>query len=246
MEKENFIFDLYGTLVSIRTDEEKPAFWKKMAELYTVFGAPYEWKELKEAYALFCEKETVKLQKKYGKWCEIELRNVFEDLFRQKGVKPKKDLVEYIGVTFRILSRSSFYVYDGIYELLDEIHAKGKKAYLLSNAQNVFTVPELKEAGLYDKLDGIYISSDEHMRKPEPEFLKSLIRSYKLKKEECIMIGNDRTTDIAIANACGVDSFYIHSENSYPELIHPRCEEEMATDEVLDGDIYKVKERLLG
>lgn len=25
---QNFVFDLYGTLVDIRTDEEQPSFWR--------------------------------------------------------------------------------------------------------------------------------------------------------------------------------------------------------------------------
>ena len=30
----NYIFDLYGTLVDIHTDESKPSFWKALAEHY--------------------------------------------------------------------------------------------------------------------------------------------------------------------------------------------------------------------
>lgn len=31
----NFIFDLYGTLVDIHTNEYKPSLWKKMALFYS-------------------------------------------------------------------------------------------------------------------------------------------------------------------------------------------------------------------
>ena len=31
---ETCIFDLYGTLVDIRTDEEKPGLWEKLALFY--------------------------------------------------------------------------------------------------------------------------------------------------------------------------------------------------------------------
>ncbi len=243
--KENFIFDLYGTLVSIHTDEKKRSFWTKMAEIYSGFGANYSAMELKKAYLRLCAKEEKKLQKKYGAYAEIELRKVFVALFREKGVAPKKDLVEYIGVTFRVLSRSHIYVYDGVFDLFEEIKAQGKKIYLLSNAQNVFTVPELKVTGLYDWFDGIYISSDKHMKKPDGRFLEQLLIEYGLDKEASIMIGNDRTSDIAVANACGVDSLYIHSENSYPDRIRPKSEKEKATYEVLDGDVGKVKKLLL-
>ena len=243
--KENFIFDLYGTLVSIHTDEGKRSFWTKMADLYGSFGAEYSATELKKAYLRLCASEEKKLQKKYGPYAEIELRKVFVALFREKGVAPKKDLIEYIGVTFRVLSRSHIYVYDGVFDLFEEIKRQGKKIYLLSNAQNVFTIPELKVTGLYEWFDGIYISSDKHLKKPDGRFLEQLLLKYGLDKEASVMIGNDRTSDIAVANACGVDSLYIHSENSYPDRIHPKADCEKATFEVLDGAVGKIKRLLL-
>ncbi|MCR4674023.1 MAG: HAD family hydrolase [Lachnospiraceae bacterium] len=244
MKKRNYIFDLYGTLCDIHTDESKASLWKKMAELYGSYGAVYDWRELKQSYKNLCREESFLLEKEMGKYSEIELRKVFFKLFETKGVVVDDSLVDFIAVTFRVLSRSLLYVYDGIVELLDEIHRQGGKNYLLSNAQNVFTIPELKVLYLYDKLDGIYISSDKRMKKPDPRFLEALLKEYDLKREESIIIGNDRTTDIAIANACGIESIYIHSNNSYPNLKNAASQNQEATYEVLDGDIYKVNEIL--
>ena len=44
---EAYIFDLYGTLVDIHTDEDLPYLWEKMSELYAAQGAVYEPEELK-------------------------------------------------------------------------------------------------------------------------------------------------------------------------------------------------------
>lgn len=242
MKKRNYIFDLYGTLCDIHTNESKPSLWKNMAGIYGSFGAKYDAKTLRKSYLGLCREEMEKLQKEVGENGEIELRNVFQKLFEEKGIFPEKDLVEFVGVTFRVLSRSVLYVYDGIFDLLDEIHKNGGRVFLLSNAQNVFTIPELKELGLYKHLDEIYISSDKRIKKPNPLFLEEMIQEFGLKKEECIMIGNDRTSDIAIANACKIDSLYIHSNNSYPDLKQAASLEQKATYEVLDGDLHKVME----
>ncbi|MCR5545401.1 MAG: HAD family hydrolase [Lachnospiraceae bacterium] len=245
MKKQNYIFDLYGTLCDIHTNESKANLWKKMAEIYGSYGACYDWRDLKKSYGKLCSEESALLEKKMGKFAEIELRTVFQRLFENKGIVVDESLVDYVAVTFRVLSRSVLYVYMGIWDLLDEIHDKGGKNYLLSNAQNVFTIPELKMLGLYDKLDGIYISSDKRMKKPDPRFLEGLLEEYGLKKEESIMIGNDRTTDIVIANSCGIDSLYIHSNNSYTNLKKAASKNQEATYEVLDGNIYRVKDILL-
>ena len=49
---EAYIFDLYGTLVDIRTNEEKAYLWKKMSEIYSSMGACYEPMELKKEMRL--------------------------------------------------------------------------------------------------------------------------------------------------------------------------------------------------
>ena len=53
---DNYIFDLYGTLIDIRTDEEDINAWEKMALLYRYYGAVYEAEELRETYvSAVCE-----------------------------------------------------------------------------------------------------------------------------------------------------------------------------------------------
>lgn len=39
---KNYIFDLYGTLVDVHTNEAKPYLWKKMQVWYDMHGAHYE------------------------------------------------------------------------------------------------------------------------------------------------------------------------------------------------------------
>ncbi len=47
---ENYIFDLYGTLVDIRTNENKASLWKYLAGYMTLQGAPYSAAELRKRY----------------------------------------------------------------------------------------------------------------------------------------------------------------------------------------------------
>ena len=43
---KNYIFDLYGTLIDIRTDESGDEFWDKVADIYKSYGATYTAKEM--------------------------------------------------------------------------------------------------------------------------------------------------------------------------------------------------------
>ena len=50
MRYQNCIFDLYGTLVDIHTDEMRPQLWEELAAWYRENGAAYMPDELKDAY----------------------------------------------------------------------------------------------------------------------------------------------------------------------------------------------------
>ena len=204
-------------------------------------GAAYTKKEWKEAYKLGCKKK-----KAAGKvpYYEIEIREVFEELFTTKGIKPEKGQIEVICHTFRVLSRSYIKLYDGVEEFFSLCREKGKGLYLLSNAQTAFTVAELKKLGLYDKFDGIVISSEVKVCKPDKRIMEALLEKYHLKKEDSIMIGNDRTSDILVAKSSGMDSLYIHS-NISPAGYTAEEEGIKAEYEILDGDFRRLKELII-
>ena len=47
---DNIIFDLYGTLIDIHTDEEDIAVWKHMCEFYAEHGVKYNPAGLRSKY----------------------------------------------------------------------------------------------------------------------------------------------------------------------------------------------------
>lgn len=66
MKYENYIFDLYGTLVDIHTDEEKTELWEKLAQFYGYYGAVYTAEELKNAYACLTGQKEDALRQEMG------------------------------------------------------------------------------------------------------------------------------------------------------------------------------------
>lgn len=237
-----YIFDFYGTLVDIRTNETKPYLWKKMSEIYASFGAVYTPGELKKAFRQLEAEEIKRKQEENGlDLAEPDLRKVFQELFHGKNVDCDEGRAQFMGITFRALSRQKLQVYEGVKETLGELRKRGKKLYLLSNAQTDFTRPELQMMGLTAYFDGIFISSEEGVKKPSPEFFKKLLARYQLLPENCLMTGNDETSDIAGARSLGMDCLLIQTETS-PKL----TKKSQATYAVLDGDWKKVSEILLG
>lgn len=232
---KNYIFDLYGTLVDIRTNENSGYLWKKMQEFYGFHGAEYTSVELRRAYTRICKQEEEMVKNSGGS--EIQIEKVFNELFSEKDIVVSDDVIYTACEFFRIISTKYVKLYDGVIELFEELKKKNKKIYLLSNAQKVFTEPEIKYLGIWDYFDGIFISSNEGCKKPSSEFFNALIKKYGLNIRESIMIGNDGTSDIEGAVRVGMDSLYIRTEISPQE---EKAEDVAATYVIPDGDFSKI------
>lgn len=212
---KNYVFDFYGTLADIRTDEKKQEVWEKLCLFYGYYGAVYTPEEMKKNYNRMteCKAESLYSHEAYP---EIQIETVFRELFETKGVQADDLLVLHAGQFFRVLTTEYIRLYEGVERMLKQLQEQGKKIYLLSNAQRIFTEYELHMLGIAQYFDGILISSDYGVKKPDRRFFEILLEKYQLNPGECIMIGNDGETDIAGASRVGMDTCYIHS-NISPE-----------------------------
>lgn len=220
---EAYFFDLYGTLIDIHTDEESPAFWRQMAGFFCMHGADFSPAELKAAY-LAALGADLKRVKEYWKtkgvnvqYPEPDIGNVFASMYATKGIEAGTDLIKQTAWTFRKTSTTHLRLYAGAEDLLTALQESGSKVILLSNAQSLFTMPELELLGIIDKFAKIYISSDYGVKKPDPLFFQTALKDQTLKPEETIMIGNELPCDIKGAAAAGMDSFYILDKLSTKE-----------------------------
>ena len=192
------IFDLYGTIIDIQTNENSDDFWFKLAK-QTKKYKKYEPETLKSTYKNIC----LELSKEKE---EIEIRDVFRKLYNIDGLKLDK-----VCLKFRKLSTGYITVYGGAKKLLTRLKENNDKVFLLSNAQEAFTIPELKKLKLYDYFDGIAISSVYGIKKPNKEFFQQAINNFNVQGEDIIMVGNDYVCDIAPANELGLKTVFIET-----------------------------------
>ncbi len=206
------LFDLYGTLVSIHTDETKASFWKQIAACFAEHGAAYDAAALRSAYLRLCAAETDCLQRANPEaLVEIDLLRVFRSLYAEKGVGAGEALLADTAWRFRLASTTHLRAYAGAGELLDALRAAGRTVLLLSNAQSCFTRPELELLDLTRRFDRIYLSSEWGFRKPDPRFFQAPLKELGLKPEDCLVIGNDPVCDVRGALAAGMDGAYLRS-----------------------------------
>ncbi|MBO5209875.1 MAG: HAD family hydrolase [Lachnospiraceae bacterium] len=251
---KNYIFDLYGTLVDIRTDENKKDLWEKMSLFCGYYGADYSPEELQKRYlelvqtverqmsqAMQQQTQNNPVRYVHEAYPEIPIEKVFGQLYKDKMVEPGEELVRHTGQMFRVLSTHHVRLYAGAKELLYSLKESGKKVYLLSNAQRIFTEYELFYLKIHDCFDGILISSDYGCKKPDERFFRILLDKYSIKTEESLMIGNDLDTDIRGAKQIGMDTYYIHS------AISPALKREVDADYFMKRmNLHSLQKQLLG
>lgn len=235
---KNYVFDLYGTLVDIHTDEDKTDVWEKLCLFYGYYGARYSPEELQSCYKRMADCKGSKSDS-HEAYPEIRIEDVFRELFVAKGIYPDEKLVIHAAQFFRVLTTEYIRLYEGVVKTMEELKKKGKNIYLLSNAQRIFTERELYMLDIKKYFDGILISSDYGVKKPDIRFFKILMEKYQLDPKECMMIGNDERSDIEGAVKAGMDSYYIHSN------ISPECSGRVnATYVQMETDMEKMLRRV--
>ncbi len=215
---KNFVFDLYGTIVDIKTDETSGKFKAALSRYFKKLGVENFW----TLYNSLCKNAD------RGGENEFDLLAVFKEILGSDGERAFA-AAQY----FRKKSRSRLKVYRGARGLLKNLNKRGANVYLLSNAQSCFTLPELEKLKLTRYFDGILISSDSGKRKPSPEFFGAVIQKYSLDRGQTVYIGNDYKADILGAKAAGLSAAYIKSNLSpdSDDLRTAKNNADFATDE---------------
>lgn len=212
MKYTDLVFDLYGTLVDIHTEEDDRV-WEKTAFYFGFYGAHYTGPELKAAFQAAMRAREARAGQSYECFPDLPFEETMADLFRAKGVVENADALGINAAQlFRISSLDYIRLYPHALEALAKLRKAGYRLWLLSNAQAIFTAYELRLLGLGDQLDGIYLSSNYKCRKPDLRFYQALIEDRDLDVSKTMMIGNDRQTDIAGAKAVGMATLYMHTD----------------------------------
>ena len=212
----NYLFDLYGTLADIHTNEESPAFWRSVSRLLGMQGVDRSPSELKQRYQSEIRRLDAQARAALpaGAEPEIDIAVVFRGFFEDTGVSIDDRGIAEFARTFRLLSLRKLKLFPGVPAMLETLHRQGRQVYLLSNAQALFTRPELTLLGLDTRLDGSILSSEAGRKKPDPEFYHILMEKYNLDPQQTVMVGNDDIADCHGAAKAGLDSFYVHTQQS--------------------------------
>ncbi len=105
-----------------------------------------------------------------------------------------------------------------VWEKMKELKAKGYKIYLLSNYSDELFDIHVRTREFIDYPDGMVVSYEAHVCKPDPLIYQIMVDRYNLKKEECIFF-DDLIENVTTAKEFGFSSVQITSEEVLLEEI---------------------------
>ena len=195
------LFDLYGTLIDIRTDEHDPAVWGALAQYLGYLGVVITPEELRGQYLKRVE---FQLSSSPERHAEVDVFAVFRDIFAAYGrAKVSREKIIAAAMLFRSLSRRQFALFPEaavVLRRLRERYAVG----LVSDAQWVFTEPELAITGLRDLFEVRVISSRLGIKKPDPRLFAKALAALHVAPEHAVYVGDNPARDLVGARRAGL------------------------------------------
>ena len=219
---QNYIFDLYGTLVDIHTNEKKAYLWKKMSLFFGMKGAAYEPKELRMAYETKIKEQeaALKMECRGSHVPEIDIADVFRQLFEDQAVSVTEKEIADLAKMFRAISIEELKLFPGVPEMLQRLKTQERRFFCCPTHRRFSPRRKFPCSALRNTFDGILLSSDAGVKKPDPAFYEMLLKQYHLDPAECLMTGNDDIADCHGAASAGIASRYVATRQS-PKINDP-------------------------
>lgn len=206
-------FDIYRTLIDISTDEESLKPYEFLSRWLSYHGVETDAPALRSTYLELCDAEISKGEAPYP---DIDIGTVFTNILR-KSRHRDLDLEgksRELALLFRMATTNSISLYPGVHDVLQTLRGKIRLG-IVSNAQRLFTVPELSKFSLIDYFDRIVLSSDFGVRKPDPQIFEALLSALRVPPETVVFIGDNPFDDIHGASQMGMRTVWIrHPDHS--------------------------------
>ncbi|HKV43671.1 MAG TPA: HAD family hydrolase [bacterium] len=206
-------FDLYGTLIDIRTDEEDPSVYAVLAQYLGYFQVAIGAEVLREEYQ---RRVRAYLERGAEPFPEVDVFEVFHDILAAHraergtprsgaggGAADDTSLVRTTAILFRSLTRRHFAVFPDVHPVLARLQTKYRLG-LISDAQWVFTEPELEMTDLGRFFPVRILSSRIGVKKPDPRMFAAATRALGVIPQTAVYIGDNPPRDLVGARNAGM------------------------------------------
>jgi putative hydrolase of the HAD superfamily len=208
MEIRALLFDVNGTLIDIETDEWMEETYRAIAHFLTYQGIALHRGEVRDLYFQIMKEQFAASKEIYPEfdvvavWREV-LRRHATEYTRALGPQKLQQMPLFLAELQRGISRKRLVAFPQTQEMLAQVKTSHRLA-VVSDAQSVYGLTELRAAGLAHYFASIIISGDYGYRKPDPRLFQAALTGLGVRPEEAIFVGNDRFRDVFGARQVGM------------------------------------------
>ena len=208
MEIRALLFDVNGTLIDIETDEWMEEAYRAIGHFLTYQGISLRRAEVRDLYFQIMKEQFAASKEVYPEfdvvavWKEVLHRSATA-YTRSLGPEKLLQMPLFLAQLQRGISRKRLCAFPQTQEVLAQLKTRHRLA-VVSDAQSVYGLPELRAVGLADYFEPIIISGDYGYRKPDPRLFQAALNEVQVRPDEAIFIGNDRVRDIQGARQLGM------------------------------------------
>mgnify|MGYP001029954169 FL=1 len=172
----------------------------------------YRWKDMLKDYGL-PDDEAYKvgnLMFNDNLWHEFDLANMTRDEIVGQYLKNYPDYAEVMQ-WFMTHGELMHVKREDVWEKAQKLKEKGYGIYILSNYSQELFEKHTKDAPFISLADGVVVSYQIHITKPDEKIYCYLLDKYNLKAEECIFF-DDREENTEAARKLGIEAITVTSK----------------------------------
>ncbi len=200
------LFDCYGTLIDILTDERDIETYRCLSRWLIYQGVRIMPEDLQELYAGRVREAADRTGERHP---EVRVEEVFAGICAEQAVW--KIDAEQLGIeaarAFRAASLRRLGVIERSRRLLDIFSTQ--KTGVVSNGQRVFSEREMRALGLYGRLGFVIFSSDLGYQKPDPRIYAAALGRMGLSAPEVLFIGDNPENDVDAPRRLGMQALHV-------------------------------------
>jgi putative hydrolase of the HAD superfamily len=226
MRIRGILFDLYGTLIDIHTDEGCEEIYRTISHFMSYQGIQLNSWEVREEYFRIMEEQRRAGAEQHPEFRAVE---VWKELVRRnRGISgtlsPGKleQMPLFLAELYRGISRRRLELYPDVKTVLDHLGSRYRLG-VISDGQSVWALPEMRVLGIQSHFNAIIVSSDYGFRKPDRRLFEAGLSCLRLKPGQVIFVGNDMYRDIFGAGRIGMKTVFFSSNQGQKEMtgMHP-------------------------
>ncbi|MDT4977566.1 MAG: hypothetical protein QOG98_3324 [Pseudonocardiales bacterium] len=221
MQIEAIAFDVNGTLVDIRTEDEMESIFRATGHFFTYQGITLRRHELRHLYFQAMEEQQISSDEKYPEFDAVAIwRKIIDDHQTDftRGLDQSKleQMPLFLAEMTRGISRRRLRLYPHVREVLTKLRETFPLA-VVTDAQSTWARGELNKVDLLRYFDPIIVSGDYGFRKPDPRLFRIALDRMNVSAERTIYVGNDMHRDIYGAREAGMKTVMFDSNQGTKE-----------------------------